>query len=62
MVDWRTLKKGDRLVMRIVELGTRVVVPCSVYEIFSDHVILRAEGDYNLWLDDDFADMFYRRL
>ena len=59
MVDWRSLKIGDRLVLRTWELGEKLVVPCSVIEIYEDHAILHADLDYNLWLDENFAYMFY---
>ena len=60
MVDWKALKIGDRIVLKRMELGVRLYVPCTVTEIYEDHLIIFADDGYKMWLDEDFADMFYR--
>ncbi|MCD7824243.1 MAG: hypothetical protein LUG86_09580 [Oscillospiraceae bacterium] len=61
MVNYRTLKVGDKVHFHAEEFDGTSDWDGTITKTESDHAIMgTADGD-SYWIDDDTADMFYRR-
>lgn len=59
MINWRTIKVGDKLEMRADDFGTVTTVSGTVTEVHADHAVMKADDGYTLWIDDFNSDLFF---
>lgn len=60
MVDWRTLKVGDKVRLHTEEFGVTGDWDGVVTEVAEDHAIMTDEFGARNWIDDDFAQDYFR--
>ena len=59
MKDWKKLKIGDPILFYGNEFDGTFKEEGLVNQIYTDHIIVKANG-MNLWLDDNTEDLFFR--
>lgn len=57
MIDWKEVKIQDKIIYSWNEFDGKGSIIGNVCEIYSDHVIIDADG-MKLWLDEENAYMF----
>lgn len=58
MLEWRTVKVGDRVTHEYNDFDGRGVLNCYISSVHDDHAIAMDADAIRYWIDDDTQDMF----
>lgn len=58
MLEWRTVKVGDRVTHEYNDFDGHGVLNCYISSVHDDHAIAMDADAIRYWIDDDTQDMF----